>query len=103
MREYKKTWLHNMEGNWRDVECPCGSSFHFDGSIETLFSWERTHIRHMWFDSANHDMLSFYPKDMVIFYHSKSGYVVEKRKHKMDEIRNLKDACVYGTIKLAGV
>jgi hypothetical protein len=57
----------------------------------------------MSFDSDNHDMLSFYPKDMVIFYHSKSGYVVERRKHNVDEISNLKDACVYGTIKLAGV
>ena len=42
-----------------------------------LFSWEAIHIRHMSFDSDNHDMLSFYPKDMVIIYHSKSGYVVE--------------------------
>jgi hypothetical protein len=102
MKDQKKTWLRNIEGNWRDVECPCGSTFHFEGSIDELFLWERTHITHMSFDSDNHDMLSFYPNDMVIFYHSKSGYVVERRRHIMDEIRNLQDACIYGRIKLAG-
>ena len=48
--------------------------------------WEEIHIRHMSLDSDNHDMLSFYPKDMVIIYHSKSGYVVERRRHTVDEI-----------------
>lgn len=54
-------------------------------------------------DSENHDMLSFYPKDMVIFYHSKSGYVVERRKHRAEEISDLRHACIYGQTKLAGV
>ncbi|MGA7007516.1 MAG: hypothetical protein WBY28_10620 [Nitrososphaeraceae archaeon] len=103
MEEGKKSWLKNIKGSWRDVICPCGSTFHFDGSIDALFSWETIHIRHMSFDSENHDMLSFYPKDMVIFYHSKSGYVVERRRHTDDEIRDLQTACIYGTAKLAGV
>ena len=103
MDEGKKSWLKNIKGSWRDVICPCGSTFHFDGSIDALFSWETIHIRHMSFDSENHDMLSFYPKDMVIFYHSKSGYVVERRRHTDAEIHDLQTACIYGTAKLAGV
>ena len=96
-------WLQNLHGSWRDVECPCGSNFHFDGKIDDLFSWERVHLRHMISDSENHDMLSFYPKDMVIFYHSKSGYVVERRKHRSEEISDLRQACIYGQTKLVGV
>jgi hypothetical protein len=96
-------WLQNLHGSWRDVECPCGSNFHFDGKIDNLFSWERVHLRHMISDSENHDMLSFYPKDMVIFYHSKSGYVMERRKHRAEEINDLRQACIYGQTKLAGV
>ena len=53
-------------------------------------------------DYANHDMLSFYPIDMVIFYHSKTGYTVERR-HKIDEISNIYQASIYGTAKLARV
>jgi len=70
-----------MEGNWRDSTCPCGSNFHFNGDIDELFSWERIHLRHMSSDPENHAMLSLYPRDMVIFYHSTSGYIVEIRKH----------------------
>jgi|SRR5579884_2225367 replicative DNA helicase len=99
----KTPWLRNIKGNWRDVNCPCGSTFHFDGKIDSLFFWERTHLRHMASDTANHEMLSFYPKDMVIFYHSKSGYVVERRKHRKEEIIELHRASAYGTVKLAGV
>ena len=96
-------WLQNMQGSWRDVECPCGSSFYFDGKIDDLFAWERIHLRHMVSDSANHDMLSFYPIDMVIFYHSTSGYVVERRKHRTNEISDLHQAYIYDQAKLAGV
>jgi hypothetical protein len=48
-------------------------------------------------------MLSFYPKDMVIIYHSTSGYVIERRKHKRDEIGEIHQARLYGKAKLAGV
>jgi hypothetical protein len=54
-------------------------------------------------DFANHDMLSFYPIDMVIFYHCKTGYTVERRRHKIDEISNIHQAVIYGRAKLAGV
>ncbi len=54
-------------------------------------------------DSDNHEMLSFYPKDMVIIYHSTSGYVLERRKHKKGEIGELHQARLYGRTKLAGV
>jgi hypothetical protein len=103
MDAQNKAWLRNMQGNWRDSECPCGSTFHFTGSLDALFSWEKIHIRHMSFDSDNHDMLSFYPNDMVIFYHAKSGYVVERRRHNREEIADLRNACIYGRAKLAGV
>jgi hypothetical protein len=96
-------WLGNISGSWRDVKCPCGSTFHFRGKVDELFSWERIHLRHMASDSGNHEMLSFYPKDMVIIYHSTSGYVLERRKHKRDEIGELHRARVYGQVKLAGV
>lgn len=96
-------WLKNNEGNWRDTTCPCGSNFHFNGDIDELFSWERIHLRHMSSDPENHAMLSLYPTDMVIFYHSASGYIVEIRKHKPHEIKDLQNACMYGNVKLAGV
>ncbi len=35
------TWLQNISGNWRDTECPCGSCYHFNGSLEELFNWEK--------------------------------------------------------------
>jgi len=54
-------------------------------------------------DSTNHEMLSFYPKDMVIIYHSTSGYVIERRKHRRDEIGELHKARLYGNVKMAGV
>ncbi len=54
-------------------------------------------------DSQNHEMISFYPKDMVIIYHSTSGYVLERRKHKRDEIGEIHQARLYGKVKLAGV
>lgn len=92
-----------MQGSWRDVHCPCGSTFHFGGKIDDLFSWERIHLRHMASDFENHEMLSFYPKDMVIIYHCASGYVMERRKHSRDEIADLNQACLYGSVKLAGV
>ncbi len=68
-----------------------------------MFSWERTHLRHMASDFENHEMLSFYPKDMVIIYHSASGYVLERRKHRRDEISELHQARLYRRAKLAGV
>lgn len=96
-------WLRNLRGNWRDVSCPCGSNFHFDGNIDQLFSWERIHLRHMASDMENHEMLSFYPRDMVIIYHSESGYVIERRRHRKEEIGELNRARLYGNIKQAGV
>jgi hypothetical protein len=54
-------------------------------------------------DPENHSMLSLYPTDRVIFYHSMSGYTVEIRKHKSHEIKDLQNACLYGKVKLAGV
>lgn len=54
-------------------------------------------------DFDNQEMLSFYPKDMVIIFHSTSGYVLERRKHRKDEISELHNARLYGRAKLAGV
>lgn len=68
-----------------------------------MFSWERIHLRHMASDFENHEMLSFYPKDMVIIYHSMSGYVIDRRKHRKDEVSELHHARLYGRTKLAGV
>lgn len=99
----KGVWLDNISGSWRDVKCPCGSTFHFRGKIDDLFAWERIHLRHMASDYDNHEMLSFYPKDMVIIYHSTSGYVIERRKHKKEEISEVNQARMYGQVKLAGV
>lgn len=96
-------WLQNVKGNWRDVKCSCGSAFHFKGKVNELFAWERIHLRHMASDYDNHEMLSFYPKDMVIIYHSWSGYVIERRKHRSEEISEVHQARLYGKAKLAGV
>jgi hypothetical protein len=54
-------------------------------------------------DPVNHEMISFYPNDMVIIYHSTSGYVLERRKHRRDEIGELHQARLFGRAKLAGV
>jgi hypothetical protein len=54
-------------------------------------------------DPANHDMISFYPEDMVIFYHSNTGYVVERRRHTAAEVNEIYHASVYGHTKVAGV
>lgn len=97
------SWLQNISGSWRDVNCPCGSTFHFKGKVDELFAWERIHVRHMESDHENHEMLSFYPKDMVIIYHSASGYVIERRKHRREEISEVHHARLYGQAKLAGV
>src|SRR5215217_1668397 len=51
------TWLQNISGNWRDIECPCGSNYHFNGIFEELFNWENIHLRHMASDYANHAMI----------------------------------------------
>ena len=85
------------------MKCPCGSEFHFKSKVEDLFAWERIHLGHMASDFENHEMLSFYPKDMVIIYHSTSGYVIDRRKHRKDEISELHHARLYGRAKLAGV
>ena len=60
-------------------------------------------MRHMASDVENHEMLSFYPKDMVIIFHSTSGYVIDRRKHRKDEVNDLNHARLYGRAKLAGV
>lgn len=96
------TWLQNISGNWRDIECPCGSCYHFNGSLEELFNWENIHLRHMASDYDNHAILSFYPDDMVIFYHSKTGYVVERRRHKTHELDEIKNAWIHGKITITG-
>lgn len=103
MQEKKARWLGNIAGSWRDVKCPCGSQFHFKGKVEELFAWEGIHLRHMASDYENHEMLSFYPKDMVIIFHSASGYVIDRRKHRKEEVSELHHARLYGTAKLAGV
>ena len=37
-------WLRNIKGSWRDVICPCGSTFHFDGSIDdSVFMGDNTY------------------------------------------------------------
>ena len=84
--EHKDKWLRNIRESWRDVQCTCGSKFHFNGDIDKLFEWENIHLRHFASDSDNHSIISFYPTDMIIYYHSKSGYVIEIIKHKSHEI-----------------
>ncbi|MGD1834523.1 MAG: hypothetical protein ACPKPY_03360 [Nitrososphaeraceae archaeon] len=96
-------WLQNLSGNWRDVQCPCGSSFHFEGEIDSLFAWEKIHLQHMTTDTENHEIISFYPDDMIIYYHSQTGYVMERRKHKKYELDDVKDACLRRKTKLTGV
>ena len=96
------TWLQNISGNWRDIECPCGSCYHFNGNFEELFNWKNIHLKHMASDYDNHAMLSFYPDDMVIFYHSKTGYVIERRKHKDYELNEIKNAWIHGKITITG-
>jgi hypothetical protein len=98
-----ESWLQNISGSWRDVKCPCGSTFHFKGKVAELFAWEGIHLRHMESDRENHEMLSFYPRDMVIIYHSASGYVIERRRHRREEISEVHHAQLYGQAKLAGV
>ena len=100
---YSNNRFSNIIGHWRDVICPCGSIYHFSGKITDLFRWERIHIKHMVQDVENHSMLSFYPNDMIIYYHSKTGYVVERRKHKPFEVNEVKQAYMNGKVTLAGV
>lgn len=99
---FNNIWLQNLSGNWRDMDCPCGNKYHFDGHIEKLFEWEKIHLRHMASDCDNHSMISFYPEDMVIFYHSKTGYVVERRKHKSYELDEIKNTWIHGKITITG-
>lgn len=101
-RNSNNIWLQNLSGNWRDMQCPCGNTFHFDDRIEKLFEWEKIHLRHMASDYDNHSMISFYPEDMVIFYHSKTGYVVERRKHTSYEIDEIKNTWIHGKITMTG-
>ena len=101
--EKKGKWLRNIKENWRNVQCICGSSFHFNGDIDKLFEWENIHLRHFASDSDNHSIISFYPTDMIIYYHSKSGYVIERRKHKSHEINEINQSLSNGTVTLTGV
>ena len=96
-------WLRNIKQSWRNVQCICGSEFHFDGDIDKLFEWENIHLRHLASDSDNHSMISFYPTDMIIYYHSKSGYVVERRKHKSHEIQEINQSLMTGKVTMTGV
>jgi hypothetical protein len=36
--EKKDKWLRNIKENWRNVQCICGSSFHFDGDIDSFLN-----------------------------------------------------------------
>ncbi|HXS59333.1 MAG TPA: hypothetical protein VN703_00790 [Candidatus Sulfopaludibacter sp.] len=101
--EKKGKWLRNIKENWRNVQCICGSSFHFNGDIDKLFEWENIHLRHFASDSDNHSIISFYPTDMIIYYHSKSGYVIERRKHKTHEINEINQSLFNGKVTLTGV
>ncbi len=99
----KDKWLRNIKESWRNVQCSCGSNFHFDGDIDKLFEWENIHLRHLASDSDNHSIISFYPTDMIIYYHSKSGYVVERRKHKSHEIQEINQSLMTGKVTMTGV
>jgi len=101
--EKKDKWLRNIKENWRNVQCICGSSFHFDGDIDKLFEWENIHLRHFASDSDNHSIISFYPTDMIIYYHSKSGYVIERRKHKNHEINEINKSLFNNKVTLKKV
>jgi len=101
--EQKDKWLRNIKESWRDVHCICGSEFHFDGDIDKLFEWENIHLRHFASDSDNHSIISFYPTDMIIYYHSKSGYVIERRKHNSHEISEINQSLFTGKVTLTGV
>ena len=101
--EHKDKWLRNIKESWRDVQCTCGSKFHFNGDIDKLFEWENIHLRHFASDSDNHSIISFYPTDMIIYYHSKSGYVIERRKHKSHEISEINQSLFTGKVTLTGV
>ncbi len=96
-------WLRNIKESWRNVQCTCGSKYHFDGDIDKLFEWESIHLRHFASDSDNHSIISFYPTDMIIYYHSKSGYVIERRKHKSHEINEINQSLFTGKVTLTGV
>ena len=100
--EKKDKWLRNIKENWRNVHCICGSDFYFNGDIDKLFEWENIHLRHFAADSDNHSIISFYPTDMIIYYHSKSGYVIERRKHKSHEINEINQYLSNGNITLTG-
>ena len=99
----KDKWLRNIKESWRNVQCSCGSEFYFDGDIDKLFEWENIHLRHLASDSDNHSIISFYPTDMIIYYHSKSGYVVERRKHKSHEISEINQSLMMGKVTMTGV
>jgi hypothetical protein len=99
----KDKWLRNIKVNWRNVQCTCGSNHYFDGDIDKLFEWENIHLRHFAADSDNHSIISFYPTDMIIYYHSKSGYVIERRKHKSHEIHEINRSLSNGDVTLTGV
>lgn len=99
----KDKWLRNIKESWRNVQCTCGSNFHFDGNIDKLFEWENIHLRHLASDSDNHSIISFYPTDMIIYYHSKSGYVIERRKHKSHEINEINQSLMMGKVTMTGV
>ena len=101
--EHKDKWLRNIRESWRDVQCTCGSKFHFNGDIDKLFEWENIHLRHFASDSDNHSIISFYPTDMIIYYHSKSGYVIERRKHKSHEISEINQSLFTGKVTITGV
>ena len=101
--EKKDKWLRNIKENWRNVQCICGSNHYFDGDVDKLFEWENIHLRHFAADSDNHSIISFYPTDMIIYYHSKSGYVIERRKHKSHEINEINQSLSNGNVTLTGV
>lgn len=98
----KDKWLRNIKESWRDIHCICGSDFHFEGDIDKLFEWENIHIRHFASDSDNHSIISFYPTDMIIYYHSESGYVVERRKHKNHEINEINQSLLSDKVTMIG-
>ncbi|MDQ4073867.1 MAG: hypothetical protein M3162_06125 [Thermoproteota archaeon] len=98
----KDKWLRNIKESWRDVTCVCGSNFHFDGDTDKLFEWENIHLRHFASDSNNHSIISFYPLDMIIYYHSQSGYIIERRKHKSHEISEINQSLLMDKVTLIG-